>query len=239
MLLTLLFPLFLHAQAQTPPPIAEQYRWLYEILFTEVDRTAQPAESFKSFYPHLLDSYQQFPEPKNILRDNLRSVEKVEGTLTYVNVVKKNYVYDILKSADGTLVLNIRIHLKDPVGDDVKNFREKLQAAEDIWNNSRVPADFKYAFKFDLVDSEAESLYSVLVFDKTRGPYDRNWGRDWTPTTIAHEAGHMMGIADEYQTLSGKMDCMPVSLMCDSGRGHLMPHHFYFILRRLLSSVQL
>lgn len=229
----------LTTKAQVPPPNAEPNRWLYEILFSPADRAAYPAESFKSFYVHLEDSYKVFPHPDEIRAQNLRLVERIEGLMIYVKVVQKRYVYDVLRAADGTLVMNVRIHLKDPVGDDVQNFRTKIAEAEAIWNRARVPMDFKYAFKFDLVESEADAHYSVNVFDNTRGPYDRNWGRNWSATTIAHEAGHMLGLGDEYQTLSSKIDCLRSSLMCVSSSGALQPHHYYFVLRRLINAVAL
>lgn len=236
---TLMAPLFfaLNALAQTPPPIAEPHRWLYEILFSENDRLAKPAESFKSFYVHLEDSYKVFPHPDDIRAQNLRLIERIEGTIVYVKVVQKKYVYDVLKAADGTLVLNVRVHLKDPVGADMAHFREKIAEAQEIWNQARVPVDFSYAFKFDLVENERDSHFSVNVFDQTRGPYDRNWGRNWSSTTVAHELGHMLGLGDEYQTLSSKIDCLPSSLMCVSSSGKLQPHHFYFVLRRLTNAV--
>lgn len=218
-----------------PPPIAEEHRWLYEILFTPEDRTAQPAESFKSFYPHFMDSYQKYPHPDKLIKENLIFQDKIIGTMVYAVVVKKTYNYDILKAEDGTWVINVRVHLKDPAGDDLKNFEEKIKGAEKIWNDARLPFDFKYAFKFDVVENEADSLYSVNVLDSTRGPYDRQWGRDWSSTTIAHELGHMMGLADEYQTVSGKVDCLRSSLMCVSSSGKIQPHHFYFILRRFVN----
>jgi hypothetical protein len=229
----------LNAFAQKPPPVAEEQRWLYDLLFTEADRAAQPAESFKSFWPHLLDSFAEFPHPDRLQAANLRFQERITGTITYAVVVKKTYVYDILQADDGTWVINVRVHLKDPVGEDFKNFSDKVKLAEQIWNEARLPFDFKYAFKFDVVENEADSMYSVNVLDTTRGPYDRNWGRNWSGTTVAHELGHMMGLGDEYQTLSGKIDCMRNSLMCVSGSGKIQPHHFYFILRRFVNSIQL
>ncbi|MGZ3692568.1 MAG: hypothetical protein ACXVAX_13750 [Pseudobdellovibrio sp.] len=229
------------ADPTTPPPLAEQNRWLYEILFAQADRDSQPNESFKSFYVHLFDSYQVFPKPEQITAANLNSPSHFEGTLGYINnIIKKRYSYDVITTADGEKIMNVRILLLDPVGDDFKNFQQKIAQAQDFWNQSITTAglntDFKYSFKFELVTSADQNPhYSVSVFGHTRGPYDVNWGRDWTSTTIAHEIGHMMGIADEYQTLSSKIDCMRNSLMCMSDSGVLMPHHFYFILRRLVT----
>lgn len=231
----LVFSQNLKAAPQNPPKDVEKYRWLYEALFNKSDREGQPNESFKSFYVHLLDSDQNFPEPQQIINRNLKQIEKVEGTIIFVNEVKKKYRYDILKSAEGNYILNVKIHLKDPKNDDFNNFQEKLKIAENTWNANRVKTDFNYQFKFDLVENEEDSHFSVNVFDKTRGPYDRNWGRSWTATVIAHEVGHMLGLGDEYQTLSGKIDCIRDSLMCDSWSGKLMPHNYYFVLRRLVT----
>ena len=230
----LLLPYALSAAPQNPPEDVENYRWLYNIIFSETDRLEQPHESFKSFYVHLLDSDQVFPEPQQILNRNLKWIENIEGLITYVNVIKKKYTYDVFKTDQKELILNVRVHFKDPKNDDIKNFREKLKLAEDIWNASRVKTDFNYSFQFELTESEVNSHFSVSILDSTRGPYDRNWGRNWTATTIAHEMGHMLGLGDEYQTLNGKIDCLTESLMCQSGSGSLMKHHYYFVLRRLV-----
>lgn len=233
-----IFPLNLQAQANNPvpPPIAEEHRWLYELLLAPNDREVQPSESFKSFYVHLFDSFAGFVHPEKIAAQNLREVFKIEGTLGYVNnVIKKRYAYDIIIMPNGERVMNVRIHLKDPVGEDFNNFQQKILTAENIWNQARVSSDFNYSFKFELVTDASTAHYSVNVFDQTRGPYDLNWGRNWSAITVSHELGHMLGIGDEYQTLSGKVDCLRHSLMCVSSSGKLMPHHFYFILRRLIN----
>lgn len=238
-MLAFLFSLLVNAASnpQKPPDNVEDYRWLYEILFTDSDRVSTPAESFKSFYVHLLDSNQSFPAPEKIIAALLNPLSNVTGQITYVNVIKKMYTYDILQSENGGLILNIRVHLKDPVGNDVESFAARLKAAENLWNAGRVATDFNYSFKFDLVATEAQSHFSVAVLDSTRGPYDRNWGRNWSPTTIAHEMGHMLGLGDEYQTLSGQVDCLRSSIMCISYSGTLQKHHYYFILRRLVKAV--
>lgn len=235
--LSLIFPAYLTAAPpapQNPPANVEEYRWLYEILFTVSDRLQFPSEAFKSFYVHLLDSNQNFPHPELMKAENLQRIENVNGLITYVNVIKKMYTYDVVATADASLVLNIRVHLKDPTPDDTTNFAAKLKAAENIWNQNRVLTDFDYTFKFDLVRTPEQAHFSVSVLDSTRGPYDRNWGRNWSATTVAHEMGHMLGLGDEYQTLSGKVDCLTSSLMCLSSTGTPLKHHYYFLLRRLV-----
>lgn len=237
-MLAFFVPVFVFAASnpQKPPDNVEDYRWLYETLFSDSDRLNGPAESFKSFYVHLLDSNQKFPPPDSITAAQLMPIANVMGQITYVNVIKKMYTYDILQTGNGALVLNIRVHLKDPVGEDAESFAARLKAAENLWNAGRVVTDFDYSFKFELVETEAAAHFSVAVLDSTRGPYDRNWGRNWSPTTIAHEMGHMLGLGDEYQTLSGQVDCLKSSIMCISYSGTIQKHHYYFILRRLVKA---
>ena len=213
----------------------EAQRWLYDILFPQDSRLDQPNETFKSFRVHLKDSYKKFPVPADILRVNLKSTGRIEGKITYAGIVKKNYIYDVNLTNSNQLVINIKIHLKNPNANDLADFKIKLQQAQNIWNASRVQTDFGYAFKFDLVTDQSLSHFSVNVLDSTRGPYDTNWSRDWTGAVIAHEVGHMLGLGDEYQTISGKFDCYMPSLMCSAWKGHLMPHHYYFVLRRLVN----
>lgn len=233
--LTLFASAFVFAGAAPRPvhPKAEEYRWLYESLFAESDRNLFPAESFISFYVHMYDSDEFLPTPTEISADNLRAVTRIEGMIGYVNgLIKKRYVYDVETNSE--IVFHVKVHFKDPVGDDIESFRRKVYEAQNIWNTSRVVTNFPYRFEFEVVDNAADAHYSVNILDKTRGPYDQNWGRAWSSTTIAHELGHMLGIADEYQTLTSYMDCLRTSLMCSSSNGRLMPHHYYFILRRLV-----
>jgi hypothetical protein len=100
-----------------------------------------------------------------------------------------------------------------------------------------VQLEFKYDFVFEVVSEESNAHYSVKILDQSRGPYDQNWARNWSEVTIAHEIGHMLGLGDEYQTITGKVDCLRHSLMCLSSTGKLMEHHYYFVLRRLISKI--
>ncbi len=211
------------------------YAWLYELLFPQTLRELKPDQSFKSFRVHLRDTLKSFPLPEVIAAKNLsQTTERIEGRITYAGFFRKKYKYDLIRPAPNTVVLNVRVFLEDATAEDLVNFAEKIQQAEAKWNHDRVVMDFDYSFKFELAESDDKAHFSVKVLDETRGPYDQFWSRKWTSVTIAHELGHMLGLGDEYETLTGKMDCLAESLMCASWSGDLMVHHYYFILRRLL-----
>lgn len=220
----------------------EKNRWLYDLLFTQADRTAKPKETFKSFKVHLDDSYSYYPHPTFLQSQKLRSLGPasiVKGSMGYVsNIFKKGYTYNIYKKPDGEFVMAVRVHLRNATPADYKAFQAKMKQAEQVWNGRRTQLDFKYSFLFDITNDPKNAHYSVQVTDSTRGPYDTFWGRNWSFTTIAHELGHMMGLGDEYETLTGRVDCMTRSLMCSSNNGLLMPHHYYFVLRRMVQPPQ-
>jgi hypothetical protein len=212
----------------------EDYRWLYEILLPLEIREAQPAEAFKSFRVHLKDSLKNFPNPDQIRAENLNIKPKIQGTMLYVGVVQKKYVYDVAKDAKGVVHITVKVHFKNATAQDWIDFDQRAAIASEMWNQSAIPLDFKYQFHFEMVRDQNNSHFSVTLQDTTRGPYDTYWGRNWTPNVIAHEVGHMLGLGDEYQTLSGVFDCYMGSLMCSAWYGSLMQHHYYFVLRRLV-----
>lgn len=208
------------------------YMWLYKILIPA--ELQNKNEAMKSFKVHLQDSYSAFPHPDAIIASALKNTGLYRGSITYVGVWPMKYSYDVLEGENNKRIIRVKVHFKNPRGDDLQQFHDKIKAAEAIWNASRPQLDFVYKFYFEVVKTAKEAHYSLNIKDTTRGPYSVNWGRSWGARTIAHELGHMMGLGDEYETLSGKIDCIRDSLMCESGRGALMPHHYYFVLRRFI-----
>jgi hypothetical protein len=222
------------AMAQPTTQDDNDYRWLYEILFPAEIREQLPEESFKSFRVHLKDSDGFFPNPSEITRAHLRTGLSIRGFITY-GIFRKKYNYDVTPNLDGSIELKVRVHLKNATEADWISFTDKVQLAQNLWNQSTYTTDFPYYFRFELVRNPAQVPFSVMVMDRTNGPYDQFWSRDWTPNVLAHEIGHMMGLGDEYQTLSGTFDCYRPSLMCTAWTGGWMPHHSYFVLRRLVA----
>lgn len=217
---------------------SEEYRWLFEKLIPQDVRSSNPDESWKSFRVHLKDSFKNFPDPSFLKAENLNSYKnptELSGKITYVGIVKKSYRMTVSSDREG-LILAVRVHLQNATAKDMETFKEKMLFAENLWNQNRINLNFKYRFKFELVTTAAQAHFSVQVLDETRGPYDTYWGRDWTGTVIAHEIGHMLGLADEYKTISGEFDCLRGSLMCSAWYGFHMPHHYYFVLRRLMKT---
>lgn len=210
-----------------------QYLWLYEKLIPAKTRQQYPAETLKSFRVHLKDSYTAFPDPLYIKKSQINFQSPIKGNITYAGFFNKSYLYDVIR-LDNKFIFNVRIYFKDPNAHDLNDFKIKLSEASSYWNNSKINTDFNYEFKFELTTDPSKAHYRVNILDSSRGPYDTNWSRSWTSRVIAHEVGHMLGLGDEYQTLSGTIDCWKESLMCEAWKGQLEPLHHYFVLRRLV-----
>lgn len=234
MLLFLLLFSF-NLQAQPLDPLFEK---LYQNLMPSDLRQVYPLQTEKSFKTHLLDSYQTFPDIDKIVLNNLIQIKDKNlfvGTMTYVTVFKKKYQYDVL--FDGTkYIFNVRIFIKNSTPEELISFKDIVFKASEIWNRYRPLFNFNYEFKFEITEDQNLAHYKVELKDDIRGPYDMYWDRQWNEKTLAHESGHMLGLGDEYQTATSKIDCLPQSIMCLSTNGYPMLHHYYFILRRLVKN---
>lgn len=225
---------------ETPPAPAgvdpQKYIWLYELLLPSEDRINQPDKAFKSFRVHLKDTDEVFQHPHYLSAAHFNAKNSIQGKITYVGFIPKKYHYDVIYTPNSTdIILHVKVHFKNPQNQDLENLRRKFSEAELIWNSNQVALDFKYRFQFQVAATANEAHFSVTLLDQTRGPYDTNWSRSWSSISIAHELGHMLGLGDEYQTITSESDCLAQSLMCESNSAAPMWHHYYFILRRLMS----
>lgn len=208
---------------------------LYDLLMPENYRNEDPARAEKSFSVHFKDSLKFFPDPYLLNINNLPPAlpHQIRGKITYVVIFPKPYIYDVYWDKD-EIVFEVRVHFKDADSTDLEELNKKFIAAEAVWNNSREAfGAIKYKFKFKVANTAKEAHFSVRLVDDTRGPYDTQWARNWSHKIIAHELGHMLGLGDEYQTVSGKQDCVMKSLMCSSFQGQPLPYYYYHVLRRL------
>ena len=185
---------------------------------------------------HLKDSRKFFPHPQELITNKISTQlpYKATGKITYVGFYKARYAYDLFLDQD-KLTLEVRVHFRPEEESQWGVITEKIRQAEEIWNASKYEFDFNYQFRFVAERDRSKAHFSVnLKKGSTRGPYFQNWTTRWSANTVAHELGHMMGLGDEYRTLSGKMDCLKTSLMCSSSKGHITFQHHYHVLRRAL-----
>lgn len=236
-LLVLLFifkPALAAAQQTIESVDPEKHRWLYNLIMPANDRTTQGDKAFKSFSVHLKDNYENYPAPSHLSGNHLNLKKSIQGKITYVEFFPKKYIYDVIYSPNSTdVTLRVKVNFLNANAQDLENFKKKFVQAEQIWNTNQVPMDFKYKFQFQVVNSSKEAHFSVILLNDTRGPYDTSWNLNWSGKTVAHELGHMLGLGDEYETITSESFCLPHSLMCSSN-GKPMYHHYYFILRRLM-----
>lgn len=214
--------------------VPKRLKWLFELLIPERLRSFSPFRSERSFLAHTKDSRKNFIFPADVVVQKLSfsNQKQIRGKITYIGFVALKYQY-LVKKINREAIIQVRVHFRDASSSDIARLKNKFKSAADIWNRGRIPADFKYRFEFFVEQDPRKADFSVKLVNKTRGPYNMRWSRGWNSKTIAHELGHMMGLGDEYRTLSSKMDCLESSLMCASWTGNPMDQHYYHILRRI------
>ena len=151
-------------------------------------------------------------------------VKSVSGRIRYVGLVPKKYRYDV-EVINGVATANINIHfdmadfnLDHSWANDIMD--RKIAGAQRYWNR-KTPSNYK--FKFKRVENIKDAFFSVKLKRKnTRGPYDTRWSLVWSEETIAHEFGHMMGLDDEYDQITGSsLRDINRALISRANRSHL------------------
>ncbi len=212
--------------------------WLINSFYPQFN-APYPSEVFYSIRPHLKDTDKNFIDTEEFQLDRLKfknnQIFEKRGRITYVGIVQKGYRYRNQIVNGDEIKVSVKVHIKNATAAEFDRFNNAIELAEGIWNNNKVDFGFNYSFDFELVSAAKDAFFSVKLVDNLRGPYDTYWNRNWSAKTIAHEMGHMMGLGDEYQTLTGKSYCLNSSMMCSSwGQPH--SQHYYHVLRRLFKN---
>jgi hypothetical protein len=128
--------------------------------------------------------------------------------------------------------------------------RWSVEAEEDYNRDAasfHIPVTYDFQFDFPQNTSEqAVDMQLPLSTNCARLPYFTGLHSAWSPPILAHEVGHVLGLLDEYQPLSGLVPFYPKTpyLGCETSRMGLSmktdtrfyPIHHYLILRRFLCS---
>jgi len=103
-----------------------------------------------------------------------------------------------------------------------------------------------YDFTFSVPEARSTPASSALVVPLAtscaRTPYFQSVRSGWSVPILAHEMGHLLGLLDEYEMLSGIVDLYPKAPFPGAERSRmglsmregtvLLPMHHYLVLRR-------
>ncbi|HNT00132.1 MAG TPA: hypothetical protein PLJ27_13525 [Polyangiaceae bacterium] len=108
-----------------------------------------------------------------------------------------------------------------------------------------IPVHYDFSFTPMAKDQDADGpVHWRLPLDPTCGrtPYFRSMRSGWSLPIVAHEVGHMLGLLDEYEALSGIVAWYPKTAFRGAERSRfglsmkeesvVLPLHHYLVLRR-------
>lgn len=165
-------------------------------------------------------------------------VRRVRGLFRYVGVAPLPYKYDLIPES-GKLIARTSIYYNgfDQLSkNDQQKIRSKVKYAVNLWNE-KTPADLPFEIDVQIKDKKADAHFSInIVHGWTRGPYLKEHSLDWSYKVYAHEFGHMFGLDDEYDqitgTLFGNSRCTNDSMMCAHRKDGFPRYYWYLIFRR-------
>jgi hypothetical protein len=208
-----------------------EYRGIYTSKDEELER------SIMRQFRDLNDTYPSFAYMKTLTSPP--ASKPISGIVRYYKTIDLPYRYNVV-SHEGELIIALNIHVHGHTRATLGRYVSMLKQAQDLWNDSRPQTfvGFPYRYQFIFVNTEKEAHFSVKNIEGGRGPYMRGWDFDLGHQTMAHEIGHMLGLADEYGEYNrNDKNCPRVSLMC-SGTWRYnrrpLPWHHYHVLRRAL-----
>ncbi|MFD7729397.1 EndoU domain-containing protein [Kitasatospora phosalacinea] len=118
-----------------------------------------------------------------------------------------------LPDGDTETLLTLRVHLDtrhlDPAAPDTAQALEALKqrarkGVADAYDlGQRLPNGDRLRVEVEFVDDPADAHHTATVHPEQRREDLRNWSLHSDATTLAHELGHAMGLADEYREAGG------------------------------------
>jgi hypothetical protein len=163
-----------------------------------------------------------------------KKIHHIEGKRVFYNVFKKNYRYDIIEDPElNRLIVHVKMHFypsktylkrmeklhatndKDkiyyPKLDELKKqVAANVLESEAVWN---AQAPKGVGFEFEVVEDPSDAHYSLKLVTHFGALYDKFIMAPAPSSFLSHEAGHMMGLDDEYSFITTNI--LPVNSLTE------------------------